>query len=70
MVDVIDSTLMHINDLPRPNSTLTGVNLLKHDYFRYTQYVFVSYQNITPLMLCRVGNDRVNLEEARISTTS
>ena len=26
MGDVMDSTLMHINDLPQPTSTLTGLN--------------------------------------------
>ena len=39
MGDVIDSTLMHINDLPRPNSTLNGGKMLKHNYLHSVEHI-------------------------------
>ena len=42
MGDVIDSTLMHINDLPRPNSTLNRGKMLKHNYLHSVEHIIVN----------------------------
>ena len=42
MGDVIDSTLVHINDLPRPNSTLNRGKMLKHNYLHSVEHIIVN----------------------------
>ena len=42
MGDVIDSTLMHINDLPRPNSTLNRGKMVKHNYLHSVEQIIVN----------------------------
>ena len=42
MGDVIVSTLMHINDLPRPNSTLNRGKILKHNYLHSVEHIIVN----------------------------
>ena len=40
--DVIDSTLMRINDLPRLNSTLNRGKMLKHNYLHSVEHIIVN----------------------------
>ena len=40
--DVIDSTLMHINDLPRPNSTLNRGKMLKHNCLHSVEHIIAN----------------------------
>ena len=73
MGDVINSTLMHINDLPRPYSTLTrhqrGLILTLYDYLCQLYFKFVFNFNDTPVSNTRTLPVNIYFNDTLVNST-